>query len=190
MPFGLIKRIIAAAAVCAILAPGIVHAQVILGLDPPAMSAVKNGDYQALRGELVKGANPNTADNNGLTLLMYVARDEYVDMIELLVQNNAHLSATDPGGNTALHWAVMHGRYGSVESLVGLGANVNLQNRRGETPLMIAAREGDRDIVDLILQAEPDFSIRDYSGRGALDYARNSRDSRIAAMLREAGATD
>lgn len=182
------KRILTAAVLCTMLAP-VASAQTILGLDEPAMRAVKDGDYQTLRSELFKGANPNMADNDGLTLMMYAARDEFIDMIELLVENNAYLSTTDRDGNTALHWAVIQGRYGSVESLIGLGADVNQQNRRGETPLMVGAREGDRDILDLLLQAEPDFTIRDYSGRGVLDYARNARDSRIQQMLEEAGAT-
>lgn len=184
---GLIRRLIGIAALCLTLAPAATMAQTILGLDPPAVQAVKGGDYVGLRSELLKGASPNLSDDTGLTLMMYAARDEFTDMIELLVQNDASLSAVDRDGNTALHWAVIQGRYGSVDTLVSLGANVNIQNRRGETPLMVAAREGDRDIVELILNAEPDFTIRDYSGRSALDYARNSRDSRVATMISEAG---
>lgn len=183
------KRFLAIAALCAVLIPAGAGAQTILGLDEPAMRAVKEGDYQTLRNQLFKGANPNMTDDDGLTLLIYAARDEFIDMIELLVDNNSHLTAADRDGNTALHWAVIEGRYGSVDSLISLGASVNIQNRRGETPLMVAAREGDRDIVDLLLQAEPDFTIQDYSGRGVLDYARNSRDRRVAEMLQEAGAT-
>ena len=164
-------------------------AQTVLGAEEPAMTAVKEGDFDTLRSEILRGENVNLADNDGLTLLMHAVRNEYTDLIELLADNQANMLAADRDGNTALHWAGIQQAYDSTVVLMSLGANPNVQNRRGETALMVAIRADDRAIVELMLQAQNDFTIRDYTGRGVLDYARNARDRRIEQILRDAGAS-
>lgn len=164
-------------------------AQTVIGADKPALAAVKEGDFGTLRRELLRGENPNLSDSDGLTLMMHAVRNEFIDLIELLVENQANLLAIDRDGNTALHWAGIHGSYESAALLISLGATPDTPNNRGETALMVAVREDDRGIVELMLQANPDFSIRDYTGRSALDYARAVRDRRIEQLLRDAGAS-
>jgi uncharacterized protein len=66
-----------------------------------------------------------------------------------------------------------------IKLLIDSKADINagsksLGNDSGATPLMIAARSGDIQIVQMLLQAGADFSIRDNKGLTALDYARNS----------------
>ena len=163
-------------------------AQTVLGAEERAMTAAKEGDYDTLRSEILRGENVNLADNDGLTLMMHAVRNEYTDLIALLAENQASLLAADRDGNTALHWAGIQRAYESTVLLMSLGADPNVQNRRGETALMVAVREDDRGIVELLLEGQNDFTIRDYTGRGVLDYARQARDRRIEQLLRDAGA--
>jgi ankyrin repeat protein len=58
------------------------------------------------------------------------------------------------------------------------------------TPLMLAIKEAHPVVVETLLDRKPDLDVRDYTGRGALGWAREGRDRRIERMLRRAGARD
>ena len=53
----------------------------------------------------------------------------------------------------------------------------------------VAAQDGLYDVVQVLLDAGADLNIRDYTGRTAIDRARNGRDPELLRMLeRVAGA--
>lgn len=162
--------------------------QTILNATAPEREAVRDGDYTALRSLLVQGGSPETPDSNGFTLLIDAARLQYLDIMDLLLEYGANINQGDRAGNTALHWAAIENAYDAIEFLAEKNANPNAQNRRGETPLIAAVRNGDSLSVELILAMDPDLSMRDYTGKSALDYARTARDRKIAPMLEAAGA--
>lgn len=74
--------------------------------------------------------------------------------------------------------------------LIAAGSDVNHQNRQGLTPLMLAASKGHFEVVQLLLREGADVDIQDYTGRGALGWARGGRDRRIVQALEDAGARD
>ena len=48
---------------------------------------------------------------------------------------------TTSGGHKLLHWAVMCGNIQAISAIAGVpGANVNIVNDAGETPLMLAVK--------------------------------------------------
>lgn len=57
-----------------------------------------------------------------------------------------------PFGNTLLHSAVVSGNLTEVERLLKLGANPNVANREGRTPLYAAALFGFKNIYELLRQ--------------------------------------
>ena len=54
------------------------------------------------------------------------------------IEHGATIDATSGGGDTALHGAASHGMDTVVRYLAEQGADVNTQNRRGQTPLDVA----------------------------------------------------
>ena len=50
--------------------------------------------------------------------------------------------------------------------------------------------KGHYETVQLLLRAGADVNIQDYTGRGALGWARGGRDRRIEQALEQAGARD
>ncbi len=63
-----------------------------------------------------------------------------LDAVRFLLERGAHVNAVDEDGNTALHYVVDKGFDGVVELLVEHGADLDIANRRGQTPYAIVAR--------------------------------------------------
>lgn len=64
------------------------------------------------------------------------------------------------------------------------GADINIRTAAaGETPLMLAAQNGNRTIVELLLQQGANMHARTTQGKTALDLARDKRDMAIVRSL-------
>jgi ankyrin repeat protein len=86
--------------------------------------------------------------------------------------------------------ASIHDQLEIAQILLDAGASPNVQNRQGMTPLMLGAKEGRLAQVELIMQRDPDFTLRDYTGRSVLVWARQSRDKRILRLFERLGLRD
>ena len=73
--------------------------------------------------------------------------------------------------------------------LIAAGANVNAAARNGTTPLLVAIRERQVDVVRLLLANGADAGACDAQNRGPLAYAAASGLESVTVMLLEAGAT-
>ncbi len=62
------------------------------------------------------------------------------DTVQFLLDRGAYVDAVDEDGNTALHYVVDKGFDRVVELLVEHGADLDIANRRGQTPYAIVAR--------------------------------------------------
>jgi len=79
----------------------------------------------------------NTQNHMGRTPLHEVARMEYAVCPELLQQllgHGAEIDAQDKDGNTALHYAMGHGRLDVIRRLLDSGARVDVKNKRSASP--------------------------------------------------------
>jgi ankyrin repeat protein len=74
----------------------------------------------------------------GWTPLMYAARQDATHALAALVNDGAALDATDPDGTTALTLAIINGHYGAASLLLDAGADPNVADARGMTPLYAA----------------------------------------------------
>lgn len=63
------------------------------------------------------------------------------------------------------------------------GANVNLQDQKGETALMIAVRAGYSAVVSLLLWYKADKTLKNNAGETALDIALKTGQSVLAQKL-------
>ncbi|CAI8025858.1 Ankyrin repeat domain-containing protein 17 [Geodia barretti] len=86
---------------------------------------------------------------------MYIAsQNGDTDVVDLLVQAGAdiHLATTECG-SVPLGIAAVKGHTETVQRLLELGANVNCQEKTGNTALHFAAENGHSQIVALLLAA-------------------------------------
>jgi tankyrase len=112
--------------------------------------------------------------------------------IVALLKRGADIHETDKNGVTPLHHAVRFRSPTAVRTLLEHGANVNQVCRRsGSTPLHRAVTQTGApgtagrqraalEIIEFLLKAGADPSIRNKVGKKAVDYAR---DQHIKALL-------
>jgi ankyrin repeat protein len=149
----------------------------------PLMRAAKTGDVTMMRVLLERGADPTQRQKDQTTLLMIAAgrgwrggfdtaRDsgteaEAVAAITLCLEIGLDLDAVNDEGQSALHSSLRRGD-SVVAFLIQRGANVNLKDKRGRTPLDLAMSFRDRTegtlthpaVVDMLRKAGGAASTR------------------------------
>ena len=93
--------------------------------NPPLFDAVKKGDIEALRKHLYAGADVNTKDEDGYTLLTVAVAYGSKEIVELLIFNGVDVNAKNDGGSTPLNIATAQGHKETVELLIFNGVDVN-----------------------------------------------------------------
>lgn len=102
-------------------------------------TGASEGDRASLATQLLEqGADPNTTDDQGNSVLMQAAEQHYTAMVQVLLQAGANPNYQNPAGDTALHWAVsislVDGRGpATVGALLAGKADPHLRNRQGQT---------------------------------------------------------
>lgn len=93
----------------------------------------------------------------------------------------------DPG--TDIGRAAKRGEVAEVESLVESGADVNAANASGQTPLHLAAANGDADMVRVLIEDGAEFDMPDSgAGLSALHVAAQCGHERVVDLLVRYGA--
>lgn len=111
----------------------------------PLHLAVEEGHAEVVRCLLEFGVQVNLFDFRGRSALMIAVQRNKPDICKLLLQRTPALAWTNcidvdyvnPSGNSALHLAAVEDNVACARLLLEAGANIRLQNCRGETPITI-----------------------------------------------------
>lgn len=117
---------------------------------------------------LERHADPNTPGPWGLTCLMKSCLSGLVSTVEILLKGGASVDAQEVEGRSALWFSSRNRRQRCVELLLAAGADPNLADHYGRTPLM---RAKNLAIANLLLRSGADPSLRDNEGKTASDLA-------------------
>ena len=149
----------------------------------------RNGDSAAVDYMIRKGISVEFASPAGETVLIIAAANGQLETVEIALGHGARVNRADDVGHTALTRAAERGHVPVTERLLAAGANIDHQTGEGLTPVMLAVRSNQLSMLQHLLAQKPDLSLLDYTGRSALDWARDGRDRRAEAMLKRAGAS-
>jgi ankyrin repeat protein len=94
-----------------------------------------------------------------------------VSQADEATQSTAAVQPTNPKAVKALFDAAKKGDLESLKLAVSQGANINAQDKAGQTALMLAAREGKTDLVRFLLDNGADVNLQDKNGASALHLA-------------------
>ena len=166
----------------------------------PLLAAVQNKMMpEVVRALLAGGANPNLANSQGRTALMeaVVANTFEDDTVKALLAARPAINAQENEGATALLLACINGQRPSyVSLLIAAGADVNLPDKRGRTPLLAASAFENRNgsfgaesaaILQQLITAGADIKARNAANETALMLAIRAEREDIAKLLLVAG---
>jgi ankyrin repeat protein len=92
----------------------------------------------------------------GINLLHAAAQGNQPEMIDYLVNvKNMQIDGVDSNGWSALHCAADCNSLKAVKKLLELGANKDLKNKKGHTPLQIAQDKKYEEIINLLSGSYP-----------------------------------
>ena len=117
--------------------------------------------------------NLNAVDSSGWTALMYAAQAGPPEAVAILLKGRAKAELKSYEGETAMFAAASSAQHADakVRMLAAVGVDVNGQDNRGVTPLMIAARHSRTPgLISSLMQLGADPAKRDVEGKTALDY--------------------
>jgi hypothetical protein len=144
------------------------------------------------------GAEINaTSDRDPLarTAIMLALEAQNATLAKQLVENGADLTMTDAEGNSVMHYAVRGGNIMAVKALAA-GTSVTTANKRGVTPLFIAAARNQTAMVEALLACVEDDAARatyvnmaDADGVTAFNLAVRVSSREVLDALAAAGAT-
>ena len=87
------------------------------------------------------------------------ARTGDADAVVLLARQGASLDQVDYDGRSAMHMACVEGNYKVVEVLIQHGANINMKDRWGSTPLQIAVSCKHQMLIGLLTVSKAQLGI-------------------------------
>ena len=162
----------------------------------PLFYAVWSGNADAARALLERGANPKLSmklGGQGANTLFDIAiflGDR--QMVRQLAASGLDVNTLDEFGLSTLDNAVLGNDVEMVRALIDLGAHVNQVDETSLTPLMHASSMdfGDTAMVELLVSAGADRTLKSKDGLTALDLARKLGHDSIARVLTSARASN
>ena len=157
--------------------------------DVPLVDAVRIGDVETVRTLLTQQVDPNAADAEGSTALLWAAHRNDRAVAVLLLRAGARADLANRFGATPLLVAATNGDAAMLEMLLDAGADPNVGLPEGETPLMRTARAGRVDAVQVLLAHGAEIDAREgWRGQTALMWAAVEGNTAAAQALSQAGA--
>ena len=161
----------------------------------------EEGKSNEIRALIQAGANINAKDENGFTPLIALimatnlyggGSDFYRDIIRDLIGDDINYMAAD---GSALHYAVSASQSEYINFLLNNGANIDLRNIRGETPLFMACARSYFTVASTLSIRGANVNTPDNQGRTPAQvigiYGGNAFINRlILEVLCDHGAND
>ncbi|MDF3048227.1 MAG: hypothetical protein K0R73_1345 [Candidatus Midichloriaceae bacterium] len=175
----------------------------------PLMVAVENKFGNLTQYLTLRGADLNIIDNNGRSALHLASQAQDYAAINFLLDNGANMHLVDIEGKEALDYlpedkrvSIIVSRLTSQEEFdkalldfsasgsylgasltLNKGANINTLDASGNTPLILAACTGNKNLILLLLAHGANPITHNKFNLGAMECAINRNDLEIAQIL-------
>lgn len=155
----------------------------------PLHLAAANGSKELSEFLVENRSEVNARDNNGSTPLhqAVTAEGQHNDVAEMLLAHKAVVNTSDKSGLTPLHYATLANNANAVKLLLSHGADANAKDSvEGNTPLIIAAGKGFKEVAEALLARGADVNVADKMGT-PLTWALHTGHTKMADLLRQHG---
>ena len=122
-----------------------------------------------------------------MTKIFDFIEDDNIGGIKNLIKDKVNLNQKDGLGQTSLHLAVNHENKDVIELLIVEGADVNVIDNEGESPIFMVSSDN-INLFKLLLVHGADPNIKNNDGRTILDKAYEENLIDIIVLLKSYGA--
>ena len=125
------------------------------------------------------------------TPLIEAVKEGVLTAVRAALAKGADVTATEPDGTTALHWAVHRDDANVVAELLRAGAQARAVNQYGVAPIILAAENGNAVITEQLLKAGADANTAAFGGETVLmTAARTGRPGVVKVLLAHGAKVD
>ncbi|KAI8714627.1 hypothetical protein NCS52_01183000 [Fusarium sp. LHS14.1] len=141
------------------------------------IAASKGGHVEVVRILLEAGANIEARAEDGRTPLIAASIHGHKTLASLLIKHRANVNAQDEDGKSSLHHATESAtrlyidnslRGSFMKLLLDNGAAVEARDSSGQTPLLVACRNGQTEVERLLVEQGANVNARDEEGNTPL----------------------
>jgi ankyrin repeat protein len=138
-----------------------------------------------LRGMILVCVLSNIAHAADADQLYKAAQKSDVQTAKTLLDKGADVNSRSSTGSYPIHAAAVNNDKDMLDLLIAKGANLGVQNKEGDTPLICATKYGGgkEATVKVLLAAGADSGIADKKGKTALDYAKEKEQKKAIELL-------
>lgn len=144
----------------------------------PLLEAVKHGDTKALKKLVASGrVDLDTRDKDGNNAMMFLliessfvaSSEKFVPMCKILLDAGMNINAVNNRNETVLMLSIVKDIRDMVRFLIESGADINIPDKNGNTPLINAlAWRGNQILADFLIKSGADVFARNHKKRTML----------------------
>jgi ankyrin repeat protein len=151
------------------------------------MQAVKKNNVALVKQLIQQGVNVNELDAGGDAPLVMAAYEGHTEIVKLLLEAGADVTAVDPGMKaTALHAAAYAGRTEAAKLLIAYHIDLDKQGPyNGYTALHDAIWQNNIDTVKVLLEAGANLNLKSKAGQTPLEFAKASHRPEIVRLIEQ-----
>uniref|UniRef100_A0A8C5YRQ1 Fibronectin type 3 and ankyrin repeat domains 1 protein n=1 Tax=Marmota marmota marmota TaxID=9994 RepID=A0A8C5YRQ1_MARMA len=138
------------------------------------------------------GASWEARDLGGCTALHWAADGGHCTVIDWMIKDGCEVDVVDTGSGWTplMRVSVVSGSQKVASLLIEAGADVNVRDKDGKTPLMaavfqVAVLNNHEQLVELLLDKGADASVKNEFGKGVLEMARVFDRQNVVSLLEE-----
>lgn len=133
------------------------------------MLALSRNKRKSFAFLIKKGVDVDAQDNLGESILMRLSRDDKRDYLTYLLDNgNPNLNLKNTLGVSALHYACMYSNEECAKMLLEKGADVHIKTIQNSTPILAAAQNHNKAIVEELIKRGANVHDLDYAKKNVL----------------------
>ncbi|XP_072494022.1 uncharacterized protein [Notamacropus eugenii] len=149
----------------------------------PLHLASANGHPDVVSLLVERKCKINLRDKNYQTSLMKAVQCQQEECARILLDYGADPALMDTHDNTALHYAASGLNTAIAAKLLRHTIDMEAKNKEGCTPLLLAVKENNRDMVDLFLKNGANVNTSDRLDRTALMIAARCKPTGVVSLL-------